>query len=578
MITADHAVVRPEGSSLIAYSLETGEQTWLCPFRDRIGSASQDRRAKSLLLTSKEVHLWQVHQATSSRTASGHQDTVLAAAMRSGSKQIVAGGMDSEVSIWRLSEDDMLRTRIAHQAYVSAVAVAEGREDIFATAQVDGLIRVWKSAFPKPRRTIPLTAQSQVVVSPDGRHAMTGASLFWERQLQAAQVFDVATGKPAGPPLRPGGLVNGTTFSPDGTKAVTLSSRPENAHLTSYQNVGWEAKPGVVTVWNWKTGQQLRSWSTPSEPVDAEYLPDGARVVILCAGGQVLVTESNSGRVLSENNHEAHATLMWSTPKRRIVVAPSGKYFATLGLGKTVKVWNAKTGRLICSGTHGDQVRDGTFSRDRELFASASMDGDARVWDCRTGRQIANLSHAGWVLSVTFDRDGSRLLTSCRDHTARIWDWQSGAEEFVLRHHDIVTDAAFASDRHIIATLTNDGHISFWSRESGKLLAPPIRGAYWGHTLELMGDGARAITSTGEDLEPVFDVYEIPRVGDVQKPAASADLRLAVELMSGRRIDQGNAVSLTSHEWMERWKAVDRSIFSDLAGDLASEATRRPSK
>jgi hypothetical protein len=395
---------------------------------------------------------------------------------------------------------------------------------------------------------------------------MPGGSTYWERSLKEIQVFDAVTGAKAGPPLRPGGLINGSVFSPDGAYVVTLSSLPENEHLTSYLNVGWETKRGLVTVWDWRKGEKKgEAWSTPSEPVDAEFLPSGQELAVVCAGGEILVMNSETGKVQREMRHGAAAILTWSSPKRRIVVSQNGDRIATLGLGQTVKVWTPHDGHLICSGRHNDWIREAEFSADGRWLATASMDNTARVWDCESGKEVAKLEHPDWVYGVTFDEDGRRVMTACRDHTARIWDWKSGSEEMVLRHGDEVHDVAFLGAGHVV-TLTFDGHACFWSRRTGKLIAPPSKGAHFGHSLAIIGDGSSIIATGGEYGSPVFHVFHSPETTGRDRGIAAKELESVAELFSGRRLGQGTTVGLTTDEWMQRWKAIDSSTIRRVAG------------
>src|SRR5262249_18386207 len=66
-----------------------------------------------------------------------------------------------------------------------------------------------------------------VAISPDGTTALTGA------EDKTARLWDVATGKPLGPPLQHPGLVWSVAFSPDGRTLLTVGGAPwkEDARL-----------------------------------------------------------------------------------------------------------------------------------------------------------------------------------------------------------------------------------------------------------------------------------------------------------------------------------------------------------
>jgi WD40 repeat protein len=569
MINSYCVIVRSRNNTLEAYSLANGQLIWQYAARWPISSVSLSPDGNSVVLTWKEAQIWRIGGRSPERTVVGHQDTILATALSGGGEVLVTGGLDCETSIWRWSGQKMLRTRIQHLGHVTNVSIAGKKPNLIATAQRDGLVRVWKTAFPRPAQTISVTGKPpvKVIVSKDRRYAMAGGSIHWERSLKETQVFDAVTGETAGPPLGPGGIINGCVFSPDGRYVVTLSSLPENAHLTSYQNVRWAEKPGLVTVWDWRTGTKKgEAWFTPSEPVDAEYLPNGEELAVVCAGGEILLMDRETGKVRREMRHGNQAILMWSAPKRRIVVSPTGERMATLGLGQTVKVWNPNDGRMMCSGVHNDWIKDAKFSQDGRWLATASMDNTARVWDCDTGKEVAQLRHTDWVIGVTFDKVGDRIMTACRDHTARIWNWKTGSGELVLRHQDEVIDAAFASEGQIIVTTTFDGHACFWSRRTGKLLTPPAKGSHNLHSLAITGDGSSIIASSGEYGSPAFNIFHLPDTAIKERSLPEKELERLAVLFSGRRLRDATTVRLTTEEWMQSWESIDSHTITGVAG------------
>src|SRR5262245_45161425 len=65
---------------------------------------------------------------------------------------------------------------------------------------------------------------------------------------------------------------------------------------------------------------------------------------------------------------------------------PGGKIFATGSKDRTVKLWDAESGKLLRTLTgHSSDVNSVTFSPDGKTLASGSSDRTVRIWDVRAG-------------------------------------------------------------------------------------------------------------------------------------------------------------------------------------------------
>jgi WD40 repeat protein len=113
---------------------------------------------------------------------------------------------------------------------------------------------------------------------------------------------------------------------------------------------------------------------------------------------------------------ELRRIVVGSGPIYSLALSPDGKWIASGGADRTVRIWNADTGEQVHYLTgHDSAVTSVAFSPDGRQLASA---GGLRrrglfLWDVRTGQQSAPLQPCdGWVSAVRFSPDGKSLLAA----------------------------------------------------------------------------------------------------------------------------------------------------------------------
>lgn len=102
------------------------------------------------------------------------------------------------------------------------------------------------------------------------------------------------------------------------------------------------------------------------------------------------------------------------------------RYVVTGSTDRTIKCWEASSGRCLKTFSSMSIVNDCRASSDGNFILSAHQDGSVKLWDVRRGDVIVETReiHTSTVTSVSFSRgDASgRVLSSGRDNACALLD------------------------------------------------------------------------------------------------------------------------------------------------------------
>jgi WD40 repeat protein len=487
------------------------------------------------------IRLFEVATGRPVEPALRHKNNVYSAVFSPDSRMLLTGSSENTARIWAVPGCEPLAQPLDLHRTVRLVAFApDGRS--FATQDGD-LVRLW--ALPEqgvPIVGLPLVGKgSFAALSPDGALTVSTGMSFGG-SLRSTRVYRVATGEPAGPPLRSAGLIVDAVFSPDRRSVATLDAPHPPA---------WQRRE--VRVWDWRSGQMRWRAVLPTEPRSVSYRTDGRRLAVLCGGGQLLVFDPTDGReVLRWQAHDAEPAHHWVN-NGKVIFSLDGAHLLTWGMGNDVRVWEADAGRLRYPPLrHRDKCHDLQFSPDGRSMALASYDGSVRVHDLATGGVVAELpAHPDQVYAAQFSPDGRLLVTACRDRTVRVWDWQSG--QLLCPPFEHVKEALAATitpDGRWVLTASVDGTARAWDWRTGKPLTPPVKIDGESLNVVVTPDSKHAVVGGDQADLAVLDLAELAREdGD---PRA---LCLWAELLAGQRLhEKGGTVNLSAAEWLDRWR------------------------
>ena len=233
--------------------------------------------------------------------------------------------------------------------------------------------------------------------SPDGQRVVTAS------RDKTAQLWDAASGKAIGEPMKHKDNVVSAQFSLDGQRVVT-ASYDETARL-----------------WNAASGKPIgKSMKHNGFVESAQFSPDGQRVVTASYDNTARLWDAATGKPIGEPMK--HNNVVNSAQ-----FSPDSKRVVTASFDNTAQLWDATSGKPIGGPMkHHGTVFSAQFSPDGQLVVTASFDKTARLWDAGSSRPIGEpMEHKDRVNSARFSPDGQRVVTASWDNTAQVWDGAS---------------------------------------------------------------------------------------------------------------------------------------------------------
>lgn len=198
------------------------------------------------------------------------------------------------------------------------------------------------------------------------------------------------------------------------TAELHLGKQSRFAIAPGQSSLAADTSSGRVRLWNYQTGALLKNFEPDDSWASAlAFTPDGKSLVIGTEKGVLRVMDVATWIVTRTIDLDSPIQSLAASAEH-IVVGYSEGTLAILSFEDQPSVPEVKK--------QSGAIEALAFNPKGELFASASADHTVKVWDTRTLKLLCSLQgHVAAVVAVVFSPDGQKMASMAADGSVNFW-------------------------------------------------------------------------------------------------------------------------------------------------------------